>query len=285
MPLMPGVSDERLTDVVTRFARLAGVVLRDPERWLGWDDAEADDPLLRRAVAAAGDVVLGRRSPATAGWAARSAEDRADWWVSRIGNLAGLLAATPRFAGVAADRLPIQAALGASVSGLAVCAVAREHGVEDPDDWVPLLGKVLFDRDLRAPVGGDSPAASAAPDPGLDPERVLTAEPGAPIDAGDDAGDVAGTLAGSLAGTEPLTAPSDPAHPPLVRARRTLWGLARTFLAVQGMFDERPRGARVFRALGKVPVVGLLGGWLDERGGVRQAAAETVELVTGGRTR
>ena len=266
MPLMPEVSDERLTDVVTRFARLAGVVLRDPQRWLGWDEAEDDDPLLRRAVAAAGDVVLGRQSPATAGWAALSATQRAEWWVARIGNLAGFLAASPRFAGVAADRLPIQAALGASVSGLAVCAVAREHGIEDPDAWVPLLGKVLFDRDLRPPAGGIS-FAKAAPDPGVDPELVLTAEPGVALH-GDDVVDA-----------EPLPGAPAGAEAPLVRARRTLWGLARTFLAVQGMFDERPRGARVFRALGKVPIVGLVGGWLDERGGVRRAAEETTALL------
>jgi hypothetical protein len=31
--------------------------------------------------------------------------------------------------------------------------------------------------------------------------------------------------------------------------------------------------------LGKVPVLGLAGGWLDERGGIRKAAEETGALL------
>jgi hypothetical protein len=85
-------------------------------------------------------------------------ERRVDWWVDRVAAVAAPVAATPRVFGVAADRLPIQAALGASAQGLAVCAVAREHGVTDPDDWVPLLGRVLLDRDLPT---GDTRGAEA----------------------------------------------------------------------------------------------------------------------------
>lgn len=33
--------------------------------------------------------------------------------------------------------------------------------------------------------------------------------------------------------------------------------------------------------MGKVPVVGLVGGWLDERGGVRKAADATQALFRG----
>ena len=58
-----------------------------------------------------------------------------------------------------------------------------------------------------------------------------------------------------------------------------MWKLRTTFLAVQGMFDDRPRGALPFRALGKVPVIGVLGGWLDERGGVVKAAKQTARLL------
>jgi hypothetical protein len=66
------------------------------------------------------------------------------------------------------------------------------------------------------------------------------------------------------------------------RAVRTLWRLGRTFLDVQDLFDERPRGGLFARALAKLPVVGIAGGWLDERAGIRKAADETGELLTRG---
>jgi hypothetical protein len=48
---------------------------------------------------------------------------------------------------------------------------------------------------------------------------------------------------------------------------------------VQDLLDERPRGSFFARGLGKLPLVGLAGGWLDERGGIRKAAQETAELL------
>jgi hypothetical protein len=240
MALLPEVSDEALTRVLSTFAGSTAVVLKDPERWLGWGRTEDDAALPRRAASAAGRVLLGRTAPGAQDWAAQDPADRAEWWVDRISNLAGFLAATPRLAGAVADRFPLQAALGASVQGLGVCATAKEYGVRDPDDWVPLLGQVLFDRKLSR---GDTAAAP-----------TVTDEP-------DD---------------------SEAAPGPLRRARSTVWRLAKTFLAVQGMFDERPRGSWASRALGKVPVVGLLGGWLDERGGVRKASTRTAKLVVAG---
>ena len=61
---------------------------------------------------------------------------------------------------------------------------------------------------------------------------------------------------------------------------RTLWRLARTLLSIDDLLDERPRGNLFARALAKVPVVGLAGGWLDERGAIRKAAEETQQLLT-----
>jgi hypothetical protein len=58
---------------------------------------------------------------------------------------------------------------------------------------------------------------------------------------------------------------------------RILWQLARTFLQIDDLLDERPRGNFFARALAKLPVVGLVGGWLDESGGIRKAAKETEE--------
>jgi hypothetical protein len=170
--------------------------------------------------------------------------------VTRIGISAGLAAAAPRFAGALADRLPLQAALGASAAGLAVCATAREHGRVTPEEWVPLLATVLFDRDLGA---GDASVLAPA-----DAEQELAAE--------DDAREPAGGRAATLGrGAQ--------------QAARTVWRLARTFYGLQDVFDERPRGSLVTRALGKLPVVGVAGGWLDERAAILKAARQTAGLL------
>jgi hypothetical protein len=241
MALMPEVSDEVLTETLCRFAGATAVVLRDPERWLGWGEPAEGARLPQRVVSKVGHAALGDVPPGSKGWAALPAKERADWWVRRISNVAGFLAGTPRVAGLVADRVPLQAGLGAAASGLAVCAVAREHGVRDPDDWVPLLARVLFDRKL-APTSVTVEEPDGGPDAVRD--EAVTAAPG-----------------------------------PLRRSVGTVWRLARTMIAVNGMFDDRPRGLLPFRALGKVPVVGLVGGWLDERGAVKRAAKKTAKLV------
>jgi hypothetical protein len=209
-----------------------------------------------------------------AGLVARALDDPADWLgkpedrVDRVGTVAAFAAATPRFFGMVADRLPLQAAFGAAAAGLGVCGVAREHGVRDPDAWVPLLGKVLFDRDL--PRGRSEQALARlrlrrAAAQGVDPDAVdLTAE-----EPGDE-----------------LVLPEDRVtrrQPGWVRrGSRFLYRLARGLLGVEGLLDERPRGGLPYRALGKIPVVGVVGGFLDERGAVRKAAEETAELLRAG---
>ncbi len=237
-------NDQLLVAVLSRFAALTDVVLRNPERWLGWGRTPAG-PSTGRLAGAAGRLLAD--APGGEHWAQRTPDERAEWWVTHIANLAGLLAAAPRLAGAAADRLPLQAALGASVAGIAVCAVALEHGVHDHREWVPLLGRVLFDRAL--PQGLD-----------LNPREMQACLDGSAHD-----GEAA--------------ALTDSADPALHRASSTARHLAWTMLSLQGLFDERPRGARVFRAIGKLPGVGLVGGWLDERGGLRKAAQATVQAL------
>ncbi len=241
------VDDGQLSAVLGRFARLAANVLEDPAAWLGSGPPPPSGGLvgrLRAVAGAAGRLVTGRMHPGVAGWQQLPVGDRSQWWVRRIEAVAAPIAATPRVAGALADRLPLQGALGAAAGGLAVCAVAREHGLERPEDWVPLLGRVLFDRDLGRPAG------------------VATLEEASAAAAGN--GDEDG----------------DP--PPPGIARRTasgLWRLARILWTLPDVFDERPRGALVWRALGRLPVVGLPAGVLDERGAVRRAAEETRELL------
>ena len=247
-----GVSDDTLARSLSVYAGMVDTVLRDPERWLGVDDDPDVDPagLPQRALDALRDHTLGRVTPASAEWSTQPLKDRVDWWVDRIAFGAGLAAAGPRFAGALADRLPLQAALGAAAAGLAVCAVAREHGVQDPADWVPLLAQVLFDRELASPVAA-VPAAE-------DSEHDLVH-----ADESDDA--PGGPVRALARGAQ--------------HAARTLWRLAGAFRDLQHLLDDRPRGGLLARALAKLPVVGVAGGWLDERGAIRKAAQETTGLL------
>ncbi|GAA3695254.1 hypothetical protein GCM10022204_08800 [Microlunatus aurantiacus] len=251
-----GVSNEVLQSSLGWYAGLVSRVLNDPSRWLGVDDARPQrvPGLPGRLLRGARRKVLGDVNPTSPQWASRPVAFRTRWWTSRIAASAGLAAAAPRFAGALADRVPLQAALGASAAGLAVCAVAREHGVTDPKDWVPLLSQVLFHRPLAA--GGSVPADAVPDEARADEHLEATA--------------------------------ADPTEPPsglaavgeiVQRTVRTLWGLARALLDVQGLLDERPRGGFVARRLSALPVVGVAGGWLDERGGIRRAAKTTARLV------
>jgi hypothetical protein len=249
MARQSAVSDEALTRALGLYAGMVDKVVTDPERWLGVDGDEATPPasVPGRVLGAVRHRTFGRVTPASTEWEQQPVQKRVDWWVDRIGISAGFAAATPRFVGALSDRLPVQAALGASAAGLAVCAVARERGVTAPSDWVPLLATVLFDRDLRA-----SSAAVPAPEVA---ESALAAD--------DDASN--GMVAALGRGAQ--------------KAVRTLWRLSMIFLELQHLLDERPRGGFLARALGKVPFVGLAGGWLDERGGIRKAAKETEALL------
>src|SRR5919199_5974456 len=124
-------------------------------------------------------LLVGRTHPGAPGWTQVPLQDRCQWWVRRVEAVAAPIAATPRVAGAPADRLPLQGALGAAAAGLAVCAVAHEHGVDRPEDWVPLLGRVLFGRELARPAQVPSLAEVAADEPGEDAEPfedVLSSE-------------------------------------------------------------------------------------------------------------
>jgi hypothetical protein len=241
----PAISNERVAQVLGLYARTAHRVIGDPVRWLGLDD---DPPpsagFPRKALDAVRDRAFGEVTPASPDWGRRPLDERVRWWVRRIGISAGLAAAVPRVAGALASRVPLQAALGASAAGLAVCATAREHGVVDAADWVPLLAKVLLDRDLaprEVPAAESEAAAALDDDPA--PEEAKGLGPGAR------------------------------------RAAGTLWHLARQIWELQSVLDERPRGNILFRTAAQIPVVGLAGGFLDERGGIRRAAKETAKLL------
>lgn len=257
MAVEHGVSDEVLRSSLGWYAGLVGRVLNDPTRWLGVEDARPGrvTGLPGRLVRGARRRVLGDVNPTSPQWASRPVAFRTRWWISRIAVSAGLAAAAPRFAGALADRVPLQAALGASAAGLAVCATAREHGVTDPADWVPLLAKVLSQRDVAAQGAADAVPDDSRADAHLEATAADPTEPPSGLAA---VGEI------------------------VQRSVRTLWGLARALLDVQGLLDRRPRGGFVSRRLSALPVVGVAGGWLDERGGIRRAAKITARLVQQG---
>lgn len=245
------ITDADLHGALSMYAGMVGRVLANPQRWLGVDD---DPPSgagrLRHALDAIRDRTLGDITPASPQWESLPRDARIRWWVTRIGLGAGLAAAAPRFAGALADRVPLQAALGASASGLAVCAVAREYGHTDPAGWVPLLSRVLFDRTLDP---GTVPIADPA-----EAEQHLES-------AAADTTEPPSTMSALGRGAQ--------------RTVRTLWRLARTFLEVDDLLDRRPRGGLLARGVAKIPVVGVAGGWLDERGAIRKAARRTRQLL------
>jgi hypothetical protein len=251
MARTPAVSDETITKALSLYAGLVHHVLAEPQRWLGLDQKPPPSaPFPVKLLDAARDRAFGETTPASPHWNQLPLKQRVNWWLRRIAISAGLAAAAPRLAGGLADRIPLQAALGASAAGLAVCAAAREHGVTDAQAWVPLLAKVLLGRDL-------GPAQPPVPDD-EETEAALSAAAAA-ADKEQPSGGKLGTGARRAAGT--------------------VWQLARSLLELPSMLDERPHGLLVFRALGKVPGVGLAGGWLDERGGIRRAAKQTGKLL------
>jgi hypothetical protein len=262
MSKTPAVTDTQITKALGLYAAMVDHVLTDPQRWLGLDDDPPPTAAFpARALDAVRDRALGEVTPASPAWGEQPLQRRVQWWVTRIGISAGLAAAAPRFAGALADRVPLQAALGASAAGLAVCATAREHGRTAPADWVPLLAKVLFDRDLHAAGSGAGSTAAAVPG-STEAEQELSV-----AGDNDDGEDVAGGNAVAKFGRGAQ------------QAAGTLWRLARTFLGVQNLLEQRPRGSFLTRTIGKLPVVGVAGGWLDERAAITKAARQTSTLL------
>lgn len=259
------ITDEQVARALGVYAGMADRVLSHPERWLGLDeDPPPSAPFPAKAVDAVRDRAFGELTPASPEWTQQPAQKRVDWWVTRIQISAGLAAAAPRFAGVLADRVPLQSALGASAAGLAVCATAREYGRPAPAEWIPLLAKVLCDRDL-APTAAPTPAAEES-------ERNLTADTEPDLEGEGGGGDDGADANGSGGGLANLGQGAR-------RAATTLWRLARSFLEVQNLLDERPRGSIIARGLAKIPVVGVAGGWMDERGAIRKASRQTGRLL------
>ncbi|MGH3623037.1 MAG: hypothetical protein ACRDQ5_14785, partial [Sciscionella sp.] len=186
------------------------------------------------------DMFAGVHMPGTAAWAEMDVAARTGWWVGRVGRFVALLASIPGIGGALADRLPVTDALGTAGQGLLLCAIAGEHGITDTPTRVRLLASVLFDRTVSAEL-----AAGAQP-----AERERVAELGEDIDASRRSG-----------GRVTLRAMAS-----------TVWKLGKALRSLSDELDKRPRGRFYHKALGKLPVVGMLGDYLGERSGLERAA-------------
>ena len=163
------ITDEHIAGVLRAFVRGCDPMvprLRETDDVaVARDDGEVDHRLLRRVRERIAEV----RWPGSATWVRLSVEERADWWVSRVGRLTALAASVTGLAGALGDRLPLQDILGAAGQGLLLCAIAGEHGVDDRTTRVRLLAAVLFERHLDPAVaagGGTDAPVTPAPEKG-----------------------------------------------------------------------------------------------------------------------
>lgn len=237
----PVISDRAIVAVLRPFVRATRPVLdglRDADPFgLRERIRRPDDPdrgLADKVLDALATVEV----PGTAAWADMDTEARSRWWVRRVGRFTTLVAAVPGIGGALANRLPVSKALGAAGQGLVLVAIAGEHGVDDEQSLVELLGTVLFRRDL-------------AVDP-LDPVADAEAEK------------QADELTGELAEGKST----------LRKVAGAVWRLGRALFALEGELDKRPHGNRFTAGLGMLPVVGAVGKYLGEWSGIQEAAEE-----------
>jgi ribosomal protein L12E/L44/L45/RPP1/RPP2 len=279
------ISDRAVLRALCPFARATGPVL---------DALARSDPFDLRSRVRSGEEQLDRtlsdrvldalaeaRVPGTPAWDRMSVEQRCRWWVYRVGRFTTLLASVPGIGGALADRLPVQAALGAAAQGLVLCAIAREYGVRDEDHVVAMLGSVLFNRDLRPllarAAAEPTPAPAAQPEAAAQPALAAQPEPAAQRDpAGEPAARPTDAEVESRAAelTGELAEPGK--KPPLRRIGRVMWRLGRGLLALEGELDKRPHGRWYHQVLGALPVVGLVGDYLGEWSGLKRASRKGI---------
>ncbi|GHF27429.1 hypothetical protein GCM10017786_72070 [Amycolatopsis deserti] len=193
------------------------------------------------------------RVPGSAAWEAMDRDGRIDWWVNRLGRLTSLVTSIPGLGGALADRLPVQDALGTAAQALLLTAIAGEHGISDIGEKVRLVAWVLFQRDIDASL-----AAGKHEDYSTADEDAETAK-----------------LAGEFSQVE-----HRPRRITLKSAGKTLWRMGRSLMAITDELEKRPHGRFYHRAVGMLPVVGLVGDYLGERSGLKRVVRRADEWLT-----
>ncbi|MGV9861958.1 hypothetical protein [Rhodococcus koreensis] len=176
------------------------------------------------------------RFPGTASWEKASDDERARWWVTRIGALNTIAVASPGMFGVLLNRLPIQDVLGFANQAVVLVAVAREHGVTNRSEQVDLLASVLCRRetDASAVLAGATPPSASA-------EGASVWRPFGLVGA--------------------------------------LWRTAGTVRALSDELDKRPQPGGTYALLGNIPVVGVVAGYLGERGALVRAVKQAEKRI------
>ncbi|MFC0315824.1 hypothetical protein ACFQNE_15420 [Gordonia phosphorivorans] len=149
------MSDAQIVTILDRTAAVADPILdilanSDPFDLKPRTHARAWDRIPTSVADAAATALQVSDWPGTAGWEALSRNERADWWVGRIGAVNTVAVAFPSMFGAWTKKVPIGAFLGAASQALMVLAVGREYGVVDRSDQIAMLGSVLFGRELAA---------------------------------------------------------------------------------------------------------------------------------------
>ncbi|MDX6238926.1 MAG: hypothetical protein QOG10_3741 [Kribbellaceae bacterium] len=208
--------------------------------------AQEQPNLAERGLILAIDRLLRMKVPGHAEWPALPLARRCDWWVDRLGGFAAVIAGIPRFSGAAADRLPIKDTLGAAVQAMVIGAICREYGVEAHADRTAVIARVLTARPIT-------------------PDHVLKYDD--PTTAGKDV-------------AQQLGLGDESEDTGLRQGIRLIWRISKLFGGLGEVFEDRPRGSLGARLVGKLPAVGVLGGFFDERKGIRRAAYAAADLLT-----
>jgi hypothetical protein len=208
--------------------------------------AQEQPNLAEKGLILAIDRLLRMKVPGHAEWPALPLAQRCDWWVARLGGFAAVVAGLPRFSGAGADTLPLKDTLGAAVQAMVIGAICREYGVEAHADRTAVIARVLTARRIT-------------------PDQVLEYDD--PTAAGKDAAEQLG-----------LGKKSDDAG--LRQGIRLVWRISKLFGGLGEVFEDRPRGSIAARLVGKLPAVGVVGGFFDERKGIRRAAYAAADLLT-----
>ncbi|GAA0616117.1 hypothetical protein GCM10009534_58660 [Kribbella sandramycini] len=208
--------------------------------------AQEQPNLAEKGLILAIDRLLKMKVPGHAEWPTLPLAERCDWWVERIGGFAAVVAGLPRISGAAADRLPIKDTLGAAVQAMVIGAVCREYGVDAHADRTAIIARVLTDRPITPDdvLEYDDPTAAGQ-------------EVAKQLGFGDESGDAG-----------------------LRKAVKLVWRISKLLGGLGEVFEDRPRGSLGARFIGKFPGVGVVGGFFDERKGIRKAAYEAADLLT-----
>jgi hypothetical protein len=210
--------------------------------------AQEQPNLAEKGLILAIDRLLKMKVPGHAEWPALPLAKRCDWWVERLGGFAAVVAGLPRLSGAAADALPIKDTLGAAVQAMVIGAVCREYGVEAHADRTAVIARVLTTRPIT-------------------PDEVLRYDD--PTTAGKDV-------------AEQLGLGEESQEIGLRMGIRLVWRISKLFGGLGEVFEDRPRGSIGARMIGKLPAVGVVGGFFDERKAIRKAAYAAADLLSTG---